>query len=104
MYKEKEKKTLWERVYTELEPYQFTGREIDCTQMHRAITKQKHGAWKMMIEQLLEEDMNITLEGDGNILRMGDQVYDTWTSVDRWLWCITHRFDPNVINVRDEFG
>ena len=37
--KKPEKKTLWERVETDLIPYPFTGAKIDCTWMHRAITK-----------------------------------------------------------------
>ena len=48
--------------------------------------------------------MDFTLEGEGNILRKGDKVFDAWKSVDRWFWCITHRFEPRVIKIRDEFG
>ena len=57
-----------------------------------------------MVEQLLEDDMGFTLEGEGNILRKGDKVFDAWKSVDRWFWCITHRFEPRVIDIKDEFG
>ena len=57
-----------------------------------------------MVEQLLEDDMGFTLEGEGNILRKGDKVFDAWKSVDRWFWCITHRFDPRIIDRKDEFG
>ena len=57
-----------------------------------------------MVEQLLEEDMGFSLEGEGNILRKGDKVYDAWKSVDRWFWVITKRFDPRVIDIKDEFG
>ena len=48
--------------------------------------------------------MGFSLQGRGNILGKGDHVYDAWKSVDRWFWCITHRFEPRIIKKKDEFG
>ena len=95
---------MWDRVDTDLMPFPFSGERIDYTWMHRALTKQKHDAWKLMVEQLLEDDMGFSLQGRGNILGKGDHVYDAWKSVDRWFWCITHRFEPRIIKKKDEFG
>ncbi len=31
-------------------------------------------------------------------------MYDAWESVDRWLWCLCRRWEPNIIRKRDELG
>ena len=46
----KSKKLMWDRVDTDLMPFPFSGERIDYTWMHRALTKQKHDAWKLMVE------------------------------------------------------
>jgi hypothetical protein len=102
--KVRERKMMWDRVDTDLLSFPFTGENIDRERMHKALTLHRHACWKMMVEQLLEDDMGFTLEGQGNILRKGDKVYDAWKSVDRWFWVITHRFEPRIIEKNKTFG
>lgn len=100
-------KKLWERVDTGKAGYDFRkyfDLIVDNCRLHKGIAKQKHACWKLWVEQLLEESMGFTVQAEGNMLRKGDEVFDTWESIRNWFWAIIHLWSPNFIHPREEFG
>lgn len=105
-FKPKEPKLVWERVDTGQPRYEFDKYLIilDDLRMHKALSNQKHSCWKLMVEQLLEDAMGFELEAEGNILRKGDDVFDTWDSVSQWFWTLVTHWQPTFVDKHDAFG